>query len=123
MEPGLFLVGSSNRTRADGQKLWHKKFHLNMKKNFFTVCWNRLQGDNLAEGPEDVSMVSQASEPAVSDSDAQVPGVETLTEDIDEFQSASQVAGSCWIPEPYTMFVCNLSPQKESNDPTILVAF
>ncbi|XP_039235785.1 uncharacterized protein C8orf34 homolog isoform X2 [Pipra filicauda] len=54
----------------------------------------RLQGDNLAEGPEDVSMVSQASEPAVSDSDAQVPGDETLTEAIDEFQSASQVAGS-----------------------------
>ncbi|XP_029815229.1 uncharacterized protein C8orf34 homolog [Manacus vitellinus] len=54
----------------------------------------RLQGDNLAEGPEDVSMVSQASEPAVSDSDAQVPGVETLPEAIDEFQSASQVAGS-----------------------------
>ncbi|XP_054048976.1 uncharacterized protein C8orf34 homolog isoform X3 [Rissa tridactyla] len=54
----------------------------------------RLQGDNLAERPEDVSMVSQTSEPAVSDSDAQVPGVETLTEDIDEFQSASQVAVS-----------------------------
>ncbi|XP_039405048.1 uncharacterized protein C8orf34 homolog isoform X5 [Corvus cornix cornix] len=54
----------------------------------------RLQGDNLAERPEDVSMVSQTSEPAVSDSDAQVPGVETLTEDIDEFQSASQVAAS-----------------------------
>ncbi|KAM4907199.1 uncharacterized protein C8orf34 homolog [Sylvia borin] len=54
----------------------------------------RLQGDNLAERPEDVSMVSQASEPAVSDSDAQVPGVETLTEDINEFQSASQVAAS-----------------------------
>ncbi|XP_014795147.1 PREDICTED: uncharacterized protein C8orf34 homolog isoform X3 [Calidris pugnax] len=54
----------------------------------------RLQGDNLAERPEDVSMVSQTSEAAVPDSDAQVPGVETLTEDIDEFQSASQVAGS-----------------------------
>ncbi|KAF4803158.1 hypothetical protein TURU_017773 [Turdus rufiventris] len=54
----------------------------------------RLQGDNLAERPEDVSMVSQTSEPAVSDSDAQVPGVETLTEDISEFQSASQVAAS-----------------------------
>ncbi|XP_059717811.1 uncharacterized protein C8orf34 homolog isoform X2 [Haemorhous mexicanus] len=54
----------------------------------------RLQGDNLAERPEDVSMVSQTSEPAVSDSDAQVPGVETLTEDINEFQSASQVTAS-----------------------------
>ncbi|XP_039558762.1 uncharacterized protein C8orf34 homolog [Passer montanus] len=54
----------------------------------------RLQGDNLAERPEDVSMVSQTSETAVSDSDAQVPGVETLTEDINEFQSATQVAAS-----------------------------
>ncbi|XP_030914510.1 uncharacterized protein C8orf34 homolog isoform X2 [Geospiza fortis] len=54
----------------------------------------RLQGDNLAERPEDVSMVFQTSEPAVSDSDAQVPGVETLTEDINEFQSASQVTAS-----------------------------
>ncbi|XP_065687316.2 uncharacterized protein C8orf34 homolog isoform X1 [Patagioenas fasciata] len=54
----------------------------------------RLQGDNLAERPEDISMVSQTSEPAVSDSDAQVPGVETLTEVIDEFQSTSQVTGS-----------------------------
>nr|XP_030122173.3 uncharacterized protein C8orf34 homolog isoform X2 [Taeniopygia guttata] len=54
----------------------------------------RLQGDNLAERPEDVSMVSQTSEPAVSDSDVQVPGVETLTEDINELQSASQVAAS-----------------------------
>ncbi|XP_037985058.1 uncharacterized protein C8orf34 homolog isoform X3 [Motacilla alba alba] len=54
----------------------------------------RLQGDNLAERPEDVSVVSQTSEPAVSDSDAQVPGVETLTEDINEFQSASQVTAS-----------------------------
>ncbi|XP_054034922.1 uncharacterized protein C8orf34 homolog isoform X2 [Dryobates pubescens] len=53
----------------------------------------RLQGENLAERPEDVSMVSQTAEPAVPDSDAQVPGVEALPEDIDEFQSGSQVAG------------------------------
>uniref|UniRef100_A0A8C2YB79 Chromosome 8 open reading frame 34 n=1 Tax=Coturnix japonica TaxID=93934 RepID=A0A8C2YB79_COTJA len=54
----------------------------------------RLQGDNMAERPEDVSVVSQTSEPAMSDSDAQVPGAETLMEDIDEFESASQVAAS-----------------------------
>ncbi|XP_021243938.1 uncharacterized protein C8orf34 homolog isoform X1 [Numida meleagris] len=54
----------------------------------------RLQGDNMAERPEDISMVSQTSEPAMSDSDAQVPGVETLMEDNDEFESASQVAAS-----------------------------
>ncbi|KFV04204.1 Uncharacterized protein C8orf34, partial [Tauraco erythrolophus] len=34
----------------------------------------RLQGDNLAERPEDVSMVSQTSEPAVTDSDESIPG-------------------------------------------------
>ncbi|XP_048794884.1 uncharacterized protein C8orf34 homolog isoform X3 [Lagopus muta] len=54
----------------------------------------RLQGDNMAERPEDVSMVSQTSEPAMSDSDAQVPGIETLMEDIDELESASQVTAS-----------------------------
>ncbi|XP_062489212.1 uncharacterized protein C8orf34 homolog isoform X4 [Pezoporus occidentalis] len=54
----------------------------------------RLQGENLAERPEDVFVVSQTSEPVVTDSDAQAPGAETLTEDIDEFQNVSQVAGS-----------------------------
>uniref|UniRef100_A0A669QM51 Chromosome 8 open reading frame 34 n=1 Tax=Phasianus colchicus TaxID=9054 RepID=A0A669QM51_PHACC len=54
----------------------------------------RLQGENMAERPEDVSVVTQTSEPAMSDSDAQVPGVETLMEDIDEFESASQVTAS-----------------------------
>ncbi|XP_067409752.1 uncharacterized protein C8orf34 homolog isoform X2 [Emydura macquarii macquarii] len=48
----------------------------------------RLQGDNLAE---DVSLVSQTPEQAVSDSNASVPGVETLMEDADEFESASQI--------------------------------
>jgi len=42
----LFPVVPSNRTRGNGHKLKHSKFHLNTRKNFFTLRvtarWNRL---------------------------------------------------------------------------------
>ena len=45
-DAGLFSVMCSNRTRGSGHKLEHRKFYLNLRKNFFTLRvtehWNKL---------------------------------------------------------------------------------
>jgi len=57
-DAGLFSVMCSNRTRGSGHKLEHRKFYLNLRKNFFTLRvtehWNKLPREAMKSPPPEI---------------------------------------------------------------------
>ncbi|XP_058878219.1 uncharacterized protein C8orf34 homolog isoform X3 [Acipenser ruthenus] len=87
---GVTSLASSGNKFSQGRSSYCPEPQAKVTLNICSRC-ARLQGDSLVEARDDEPLYS--SEQAVPDIACSLPGVETLMENDEEFESASQVTG------------------------------
>ncbi|XP_043923095.1 uncharacterized protein C8orf34 homolog [Protopterus annectens] len=88
---GVSMMPSANKM-LQGRGLYAAEPQAKVTLNICSRC-ARLQGDSMIEIQEDALQLLQSPEQAVPDTASPVPEVETLMEEEEEFESASQVTG------------------------------
>ncbi|XP_053571868.1 uncharacterized protein C8orf34 homolog [Bombina bombina] len=89
---GVTSLMHSGSKFSQGRSTYGTEPQAKVTLNICSRC-ARLQGENLVQGVDEVPQESHPSEKAVVDANALLPGAETLMEDDEEFESASQVTG------------------------------
>ncbi|XP_030046029.1 uncharacterized protein C8orf34 homolog [Microcaecilia unicolor] len=89
---GVTSLMPSGSKYSQGRSTYAVEPQAKVTLNICSRC-ARLQGDNLVEGAEDIPHESHSPERVVPDSAASLPRAETLMEEDEEFESASQVTG------------------------------
>uniref|UniRef100_A0A8C5MQW1 Chromosome 8 open reading frame 34 n=1 Tax=Leptobrachium leishanense TaxID=445787 RepID=A0A8C5MQW1_9ANUR len=91
---GVTSLMPSGSKFSQGRSTYTTEPQAKVTLNICSRC-ARLQGDNLAHGVEEAAKQSTSSEKATAESTgtALLPGVESVMEDDDEIESASQVTG------------------------------
>ncbi|XP_075069720.1 uncharacterized protein C8orf34 homolog [Mixophyes fleayi] len=89
---GVTSLMPSGSKFSQGRSTYTTEPQAKVTLNICSRC-ARLQGDNLAQGVEEMPKECSSPEKAAADAGNSLPGAETLMEDDEEFESASQVTG------------------------------
>ncbi|OCT76891.1 hypothetical protein XELAEV_18032095mg, partial [Xenopus laevis] len=89
---GVTSLMPSGSKFSQGRSTYTTEPQAKVTLNICSRC-ARLQGENLAQGIEEIAQERHSSEKAGTDAPAALPAAETLMEDDEEFESASQVTG------------------------------
>lgn len=89
---GVTSVMPSGSKFSQGRSNYTTEPQAKVTLNICSRC-ARLQGGNLAQGAEETAKDCSSSDKAAANAPESLPGAETLMEDDEEFESASQVTG------------------------------